>query len=221
MTEAEWLTCDDPEAMHAVVAEGAFQSAWPHGSRTARKRVFFSAACCRLVWPWIVVDNRCRRAVEYLENQFDRTFTSEEAEEILLDVKDADRHPDAETPLLQLAGAGLVYDAGDTQTTIGRLLRCFEGYGDLKERAVQISHIMRCIVGNPFRPVSFDPAWRTSTVVALAQGMYDARDFSPMPILADALQDAGCDNDDILNHCRGSGLHVRGCWVVDLVLGKA
>jgi hypothetical protein len=50
--------------------------------------------------------------------------------------------------------------------------------------------------------------------------MYDSRDFSVMPILADALQDAGCDNEDILSHCRGDGPHVRGCWVVDLVLGK-
>jgi len=50
--------------------------------------------------------------------------------------------------------------------------------------------------------------------------MYDAREFSAMPILADALQDAGCDSDDVLNHCRGDGPHVRGCWVVDLVMGK-
>ena len=53
-----------------------------------------------------------------------------------------------------------------------------------------------------------------------AQQMYESRDFSAMPILADALQDAGCDNADILDHCRGPGPHVRGCWVVDLVLGK-
>jgi hypothetical protein len=70
--------------------------------------------------------------------------------------------------------------------------------------------------------VIFDPAWRTSTAVALATQMYDSRDFSIMPILADALQDAGCDNDDILAHCRDpQGTHVRGCWVVDLVLGKS
>ncbi|QEG25961.1 hypothetical protein GobsT_06960 [Gemmata obscuriglobus] len=50
--------------------------------------------------------------------------------------------------------------------------------------------------------------------------MYESRDFGAMPVLADALQDAGCDSDDILNHCRGDGVHVRGCWVVDLVLGK-
>ena len=85
----------------------------------------------------------------------------------------------------------------------------------------ELCHLLRDIFGNPFRPVAFDPEWRTSTVVALARPMYESRDFSPMPILADALQDAGCANEDILSHCRGPGPHVRGCWVVDLVLGKA
>ncbi|MCE9566325.1 MAG: hypothetical protein K8U57_30240 [Planctomycetes bacterium] len=75
--------------------------------------------------------------------------------------------------------------------------------------------------GNPFHPVTVDPAWLTSTVLPLARQMYDTRDFSAMPILADALQDAGCDNENILEHCRdANGVHVRGCWVVDLVLGK-
>jgi hypothetical protein len=75
---------------------------------------------------------------------------------------------------------------------------------------------------DPFRPVAFDPVWRTDTAVSLAKRMYESRDFSPMPILADALQDAGCDSDDILNHCRDTKqVHVRGCWVIDLVLGKS
>lgn len=77
------------------------------------------------------------------------------------------------------------------------------------------------VFGNPFRPVSFDPRWQTTPVFDLAQGMYESRDFAPMPILADALEEAGCDNADILAHCRGGGPHVRGCWVVDLVLGKS
>jgi hypothetical protein len=77
------------------------------------------------------------------------------------------------------------------------------------------------IVGNPFRSVSFDPAWRTSAAIGLASTMYDARNFNAMPILADALQDAGCEDESILSHCRDENeLHVRGCWVVDLVLGK-
>jgi len=79
---------------------------------------------------------------------------------------------------------------------------------------------LRCIFGNPFRPVAIDPQWLTSTVTLLAKGIYDDRAFDRLPILADALQDAGCDNADVLNHCRDTGPHARGCWVVDLVLGK-
>jgi hypothetical protein len=89
----------------------------------------------------------------------------------------------------------------------------------VRERSYQ-ADLVRDIFGNPFRPIAFSPEWRTDTALALAKQMYDSRVFSAMPILADALQDAGCDNDDILNHCRSEGLHVRGCWVVDLVLDK-
>jgi hypothetical protein len=78
-----------------------------------------------------------------------------------------------------------------------------------------------CIMGHPFRPDSFDPSWRTSTVVALATTIYQDRSFELLPILADALSDAGCDDDQILGHCRGGGEHWRGCWVVDLVLQKS
>jgi hypothetical protein len=70
------------------------------------------------------------------------------------------------------------------------------------------------------RGADFSPEWRTDTVVAFARQMYEACEFSAMPILADALQDAGCDSEDVLSHCRGPGPHLRGCWVVDLVLGK-
>jgi hypothetical protein len=81
--------------------------------------------------------------------------------------------------------------------------------------------MLRDIFGNPFRPVTLDPAWLTSDVLALARGIYDERAFDRMPILADALQDAGCNNDDVLNHCRdANAVHVRGCWLVDLLLGN-
>jgi len=80
---------------------------------------------------------------------------------------------------------------------------------------------LREIAGNPFELVNFDTNWRTFNAISLARMMYHNREFSPMPILADALQDAGCDNEDILNHCRdANATHVRGCWVVDLVLGR-
>jgi hypothetical protein len=82
--------------------------------------------------------------------------------------------------------------------------------------------IIRDIFGNPFRPVVFAPQWRSDTAVSLAKHIYEARDFAQMPILADALQDAGCDNADVLIHCRDANqIHVRGCWVVDGVLGKS
>jgi hypothetical protein len=82
------------------------------------------------------------------------------------------------------------------------------------------SDLLREIFGNPFRPVTFSSDWRTDTTVPLAHTMYESQDFSAMAILADALQDAGCDDEAILTHCRGPGPHIRGCWVVDLVLAK-
>jgi len=70
----------------------------------------------------------------------------------------------------------------------------------------------------------FEFRWKqTNNFIApqIAQAIYDERDFDRLPILADALEDAGCDNTDLLNHCRQPGDHVRGCWAVDLVLGKS
>jgi hypothetical protein len=87
------------------------------------------------------------------------------------------------------------------------------------EEAAQVP-LLRDIFGNPFRPVTLDPAWRTSTVLALATGIYNEKAFDRMPTLADALMDAGCSNEDILNHCRGPGPHSRGCFAVDLILGR-
>jgi hypothetical protein len=78
----------------------------------------------------------------------------------------------------------------------------------------------RDIVGSPFHSVVVNPRWRTETAVALAIGIYADRAFDRLPILADALEEAGCDQQDVLAHCRDAGEHVRGCWVVDLVLGK-
>jgi hypothetical protein len=80
--------------------------------------------------------------------------------------------------------------------------------------------LLRDIFGNPFRPVTLDRARLTSAVLTLAHGIYADRAFDRLPILADALQDAGCDRADVLDHCRGPGPHARGCWVVDQILGK-
>ena|SRR5579859_6941891 len=80
--------------------------------------------------------------------------------------------------------------------------------------------LLDCLFPNPFRPIALDPAWLTPQVKTLAQQIYNERAFERMPELADALAEAGSTNPDILSHCRGPGPHVRGCWVVDLVLGK-
>ncbi|AMV30410.1 hypothetical protein VT84_38815 [Gemmata sp. SH-PL17] len=76
-------------------------------------------------------------------------------------------------------------------------------------------------LGHPLRSTRFDESWRTPDTIAIASTMYETRDFSSAPILADVLEDAGCDNTDILTHCRTERRHCRGCWVVDLLLGRS
>src|SRR5262249_52160199 len=80
--------------------------------------------------------------------------------------------------------------------------------------------ILLDLFGNPFRPVVLDPVWRTQTMTQIATTIYDERAFDHLPILADALEEAGCADAALLGHLRGPGPHVRGCWVVDQLLGK-
>jgi hypothetical protein len=102
-----------------------------------------------------------------------------------------------------------------------KALNPWSAYGPALEAAGdRVKLLIRCLFGNPFRPVAFDATWKTSAVVGLAETIFADRAFGCMPILADALQDAGCNDDSILDHCRRDGPHVRGCWVVDMFLGK-
>jgi hypothetical protein len=80
--------------------------------------------------------------------------------------------------------------------------------------------LIRCIFGNPLLRIALDPSWRTPAAAALARGIYDDRRFEELPILADALEEAGCTDVALLDHCRGPGPHTRGCWPVDLLLGN-
>jgi biotin carboxyl carrier protein len=107
----------------------------------------------------------------------------------------------------------------DYDTPLFRIIPTLSAEGNVQQEA-QISALFRDIFGNLFRPVTLDPSWLTSTVLVLANGIYSDKAFDRLPILADALQDAGCDNDDILNHLREPGEHCRGCWALDLVLGR-
>jgi hypothetical protein len=129
----------------------------------------------------------------------------------------------------------IIRRAAKTSANKRKLAECqFEHVGDYEDALVALvpsgvtvaEHRELCAwfldpFGNPFQRTPADPNWLNSTVVGLARQMYESREFSAMPILADALQDAGCDNRDILDHCRDpKQTHVRGCWVVDVVLGK-
>jgi hypothetical protein len=107
-----------------------------------------------------------------------------------------------------------------TRTDVQVLRHAAESKAHRERTYWNICEQFRCVAGNPFRPVAFEPHWRTETVVALAAGIYAECAFDRMPILADALEEAGCDSADVLSHCRGPGPHVRGCWVVDRVLDK-
>jgi hypothetical protein len=103
-----------------------------------------------------------------------------------------------------------------------KVTRLTEAVATGAEKDIQ-AELIRCIFGNPFRPATVDPSWLTwnaGMVVQLAEIIYTEQRFGDLPVLADALEEAGCANDDILNHCHTPGEHVRGCWVVDLLLGK-
>ena len=95
------------------------------------------------------------------------------------------------------------------------------GWPDSRRRWVRRSTTPAATPSDGNATDEIDPAWLTTAVLQLAEGIEVEHAYDRLPILADALQDAGCGNEDILDHCRRSGPHRRGCWVVDLVLGKA
>jgi hypothetical protein len=113
---------------------------------------------------------------------------------------------------------------GDTAAFVLGILRQFD-YDEAPPNSGAsytglLAAFLKGIFGNPFRPVAFDPRWRTADTVGLATGIYEDRAFDRLPLLADALMDVGCDNDELLEHCRVEGPHVRGCWLIDRVLGR-
>ncbi len=93
-------------------------------------------------------------------------------------------------------------------------------YGQEGSELAAQAALVRDLWADPFRPVAWEPSWLTPTVVALARGIDADRAFDRLPVLADALEEAGCDAHEVLTHCRGEGPHARGCWVVDSVLGR-
>ena len=203
MTEAEWLACVDPNAMLELLRCKA----------SDRKLRFFILACCRRVLH-LLTDERSRNAVMVGERYIDGHATEKELNRAYQQAQAVyAREAWTEEPHVEWAA---VEAACPFLLDIDTTANCaFDS-----EIGSEGTNLLRDIFGNPFRPVAFDPAWRTPTVASLAQAIYADRRFADLPILADALEDAGCTNSDVLEHCRTPGEHVRGCWVVDLALGK-
>ena len=218
MTEAEWLVCEEPLKMLKAVP-GGLQHARHPDPRIRRKRELFGAACCRLIWPEMV-DERSRRCVEYLERQFDEEsgLPSEQVRAIFKAAEAVTRAPHSSSSESQREAASAAYAACEPAYVTDCLLHIDTAKGETT-LSRQVAHLLREIIGNPSRPVAFLADWRTQKVVELATQIYDTRDFTKMPRLAEALADAGCEDEAILSHCRGAGPHVRGCWCLDGLLG--
>jgi hypothetical protein len=216
MTEAEWQAATDPTPMILSLGDRVSE----------RKLRLFAVACARTVWDRLAFD-RMREAVDIGERFADGLATEQERFRVMSDlfalpsnaVRDRDhrfKNLTREENAAYLAALNAVVPIdGTPQRFVSRPTWQFaaEVTGDRQPG------LLRDIF-NPFHPVTFDPAWITPTVRSLAEGIYADGAFDRLPILADALQDAGCENADVLDHCRGDGPHVRGCWVVDLILGK-
>jgi hypothetical protein len=211
MTEEEWLAATSPVALlHHLNADGY-----------SRKVLLYAAAVCQrqpeLLTPVL------RDWLEVIEAASYGRATKADLERILSDTEFEACHLAHNGP----DGTHAHYDAIADAVCQTWTLSAFEFAHEEPIPAEELApvrnahaHFVRDIFGNPFRPVAFDPAWRTDTAVSLARGMYDSRDFGAMPILADALQDAGCEDEQVLSHCRDTQQkHVRGCWVCDAVLG--
>ncbi len=220
MTEQEWLDCALPNRMLEFL----------RGKPSDRKLRLFAVACCRRIWD-LLSDDRWRATVETVERHADGLADLEEftrvveiamaaswdADMAYVDgtsegLRAAQMQEAEEVSVESMIAAVVVPDA--EQSAFAATLAAWGG----KQTLIQAA-LLRDIFGNPFRPVTVDPEWLIPTVTFLARMIYEERSFDQMPELADSLEAAGCTNEDILAHCR-DGSHVRGCWVVDMLMGK-
>jgi hypothetical protein len=227
MTEQEWLCSGDPEPMLEFLGARA----------TARKLTLFAIACCREVF-FLTKDHRVKHAALLGEYVADAQGPLEELNQLLLNLQAAGDHLGAWTVVVpmwarsrnSLLHVGLFNLASAVAShTVPEVATTEESWdmpwdpawrgAYLREKAKQ-ARLLREVIASPFLPMTLDTDRVTCHVQSLAEFIYHARAFDRLPILADALEDAGCDNVDILNHCRQGGEHVRGCWPVDLILGK-
>jgi len=198
------------------------------GQASERKLRLLACACCRAWDPELSLSDHACRAVETTERYVDGEASREELEAASVVAREA-YYLAVQEAGRGVRGAWLARLAGwASGSREGHLMRIgvmtdpdlWRRMGVPRETLLPL---IRCIFGNPFAEVSLSPEWLTwgsRTVPALAAAIHDERAFDRLPILADALEDAGCDNRDILDHLRGPGPHSRGCHVLDLLLGR-
>ena len=229
MNESKWMSCVEPNEMLFYL-----RSAGENRKKCGRKKLrIFGCYCARRVEGWMSARGRCwvemgeklidghRTTGEYDPDEPDFSwFEFHSARRVETSADNAGRLTASRNILVAAMGA-----AGGALSAIASNAELHHKDVDsliAAERIVQ-ADLLRDIFGNPFRPSTIASEWLTwnnATVPKLAQTIYDDRRYDIMPILGDALEDAGCTDAQILDHCRGPGPHVRGCWVVDLILGK-
>lgn len=219
MTEGEWLAATEPQPMKKFLT----------GKVSDRKVRLLHIAYCRLVRE-LLTDERSRKAILLLEDYADHLEQEQlrrDAEDLAMaalpEVGDASDHSGDPARAVALAASWYGSSASSAphwefgvSSSAMKVMR-----NDWPAAWKLEADWLRHLLGNPFRPISVEPRWLTETVVALANGLYTERAFDRLPMLADALEEAGCDNRDLLDHCRSDGPHCRGCWAVDLLLGKS
>jgi hypothetical protein len=216
MTEAKWLASGYHSAMLDFLRT--------NGVDGHRKYRLLLVAYCRAFLPMLLADEATRRVVEAAEAYADGTIERVE----LARTKRAALKAVERQPRLDLAVRGVTHglpirEAVEFPFFCIRPWRTGNHNRPTPAQQRRLCQLIRDIFGNPFRPATADPdwlKWNGGTVPKLAQAIYDERRFADLPILADALEEAGCVNADLLDHCRRPGEHVRGCWAVDLLLGK-
>jgi hypothetical protein len=248
MTEAEWSVCMEPTSMldflQNKVSERKLRLlACAIVRHVPITRVGKTVWDLLLDYDWFASPRmNCHSVIETAERMADGLASAEEWEESLEHLRyvELGTDPDffADDPELRSGlwfGYSVALAVGHTisySTPSDRisLARYMLGYIiHIKAYSISLLHpkferrvcrLIRETIGNPFGAVSLVPSWLTPDVVAIARAFYDERAFDRMPILGDALEAAGCDNADILLHCRSHTGHVRGCWVLDALLGN-
>jgi hypothetical protein len=205
---------------------------WERSSN--RKRQLFACACCRRIWSLLTkLPEPFRRLVALSEQAADGLVTDAQIDDAWPFTELESNAPCGDEGLATLSATG-ISARGDYQETQQYAASAAAGqppYRDLDPTIPAVAaelqaqmHLLRCILGNPFHPIACNPSWLSwhdGMIPKLAQAIYDERAFDRMAILADALEEAGCTDQNILGHCRSAGEHAKGCWVIDVLLGKS